>query len=188
MDDLGLSPRRAALLVIDLQERLVPAMPPAIAERVIANTRIAIAAAARLGLPIVVTEQYPQGLGATVAPIAEALAAAPEVHRFDKLTFSVCATAAFAALWPALRKDQWIVTGMETHVCVWQSVRELRGRGASVHVLADAVASRTKANWRIGTGLAAHAGALVSSTEVAVFELLGRAGTDAFKTLSKLIK
>ncbi|MCE9577475.1 MAG: isochorismatase family protein [Deltaproteobacteria bacterium] len=188
MDDLALSPRRAALLVIDLQERLVPAMPPAIAERVIANTRIAIAAAARLDMPIVVTEQYPKGLGPTVAPIEEALAAAPVVHRFDKLAFSACSTDAFAALWPALRRDQWLVAGMEAHVCVWQSVRDLRGKAAHVHVLTDAVSSRTKANWRIGTGLSAAAGAHLSSTEVALFDLLGRAGTDAFKALSKLIK
>lgn len=188
MSDLALSRRRAALLVIDLQDRLIPAMPPAIAERVLANARIAIAAAARLGLPIVVTEQYPKGLGSTVASITEALAAAPEVHRFDKLAFSACATDAFAALWPRLARDQWIVVGMEAHVCVWQSVRDLRGRGAHVHLLADAVASRTKASWRIGTGLAAAAGALVSSTEVAVFDLLGRAGTDDFKALARLIK
>jgi nicotinamidase-related amidase len=191
----GLSRSRAALLVVDIQERLVPAMAEEIAKRVIKHSAILIDAAARLGLPIVVSQQYPKGLGATVPPIEEALAAAAgagaALHRFDKLEFSAAASPAFAALAPAfaaLRRDQWIVTGMETHVCVYQTVRDLAARGMAVHVVADAVCSRTKANWRIGLDLAARAGAIPTSTEVCVFDLLGRAGTDEFKALSKAIK
>lgn len=188
----GLSRSRAALLVVDIQERLVPAMAEDIAGRVIKHSAILIDAAARLGLPIVVSQQYPKGLGATVAPIEEALAFAASsgaaLHRFDKLEFSAAAAPAFAALAPALRRDQWIVTGMETHVCVYQTARDLAARGAAVHVVADAVCSRTKANWRIGLDLAARAGAIPTSTEVCVFDLLGRAGTDEFKALSKAIK
>jgi nicotinamidase-related amidase len=127
-----------------------------------------------------------------VAPIEEALAAAAgagaALHRFDKLEFSAAASPAFAALAPALRRDQWIVTGMETHVCVYQTARDLAARGTTVHVVADAVCSRTKANWRIGLELAARAGAIPTSTEVCVFDLLGRAGTEEFKALSKAIK
>jgi nicotinamidase-related amidase len=77
---------------------------------------------------------------------------------------------------------------METHVCVWQSVRDLRGRGADVHVLRDAVSSRTDGNWRVGLELARGAGAVVSSTETAVFDLLGAAGSEDFKAISKLVK
>ena len=185
--DLSLSRARAALLVIDIQERLAPAMPADAMSHLIRNTRIAIEAARRLGLPIVVSEQYKKGLGPTIAPVEEVLATAPH-RRFEKLAFSACATTDFARLWTALARDQWIVCGMETHVCVWQSVRDLRARGAHVHVLADAVSSRTDGNWRIGLDLARTAGAVVTSTEAAVFDLLHEAGGDDFKAMSKLIK
>jgi len=186
----ALSRRRAALLVVDIQERLVPAMPEEIAGRVVRNTSILIDAAARLGLPIVVSQQYPKGLGATLPAIEAALAAAPgaAIHRFDKLEFSAAAAPAFTALAPTLGRDQWIVTGMEAHVCVYQTARDLALRGIAVHVVADAVCSRTKGNWRIGLGLAERAGAVATSTEVCVFDLLGRAGTDEFRALSKAIK
>jgi len=189
---LGLSRHRAALLVVDIQERLIPAMPAEIVDRVVRHTSILIEAAARLGLPIVVSQQYPRGLGGTVPAIEAALAAAgaagAAIHRFDKLEFSAAAAPAFTALAPRLGRDQWIVTGMEAHVCVYQSVRDLAARGAVVHVVADAVCSRAKANWRIGLDLADRAGAIPTSTEVCVFDLLGRAGSDEFRTLSKLIR
>lgn len=189
---LALSRGRAALFVVDLQERLIPAMPEEVVGRVLRNTAILIEAAARLGLPIVVSQQYPKGLGATVPAIEDALASAggagAAIHRFDKLEFSAAAAPAFLALAPKLPRDQWIVTGMEAHVCVYQTVRDLALRGAAVHVAADAVCSRTKANWRLGLGLAERAGAIPTSTEVCVFDLLGRAGGDDFKALSKLIK
>jgi len=187
MTELTLSRDRAALLVVDIQERLCPAMPPDALEHLIRNTRIAIEAARRLRIPVVVSEQYPKGLGRTVAPIAEALETASP-RRFEKMAFSACATAEFAAIYPELGRDQWLVCGMETHVCVWQTVRDLRGRGAGVHVLADAVSSRTDGNWRVGLDLARAAGAIVSSTETAVFDLLREAGGEDFKALSKLIK
>jgi nicotinamidase-related amidase len=196
---LALSRHRAALLVVDIQERLIPAMPEDVVAKVIRNTSILIEAAARLGLPIVVSQQYPKGLGATVPAIESALAAAggavgaagaagTAIHRFDKLEFSAAAAPAFAALAPRLGRDQWIVTGMESHVCVYQSVRDLAGRGTTVHVVADAVCSRAKSNWRTGLALAERAGAIVTSTEVCVFDLLGRAGSDEFRALSKAIK
>lgn len=185
----ALSRTRAALLVVDIQDRLIPAMPAAIVERVIKNTSLLIDAAARLGLPIVVSQQYPKGLGTTVKQIEDALGSVKaEIHRFDKVEFSSAAAPAFAALAPKLGRDQWIVTGMETHVCVYQSARDLCGRGSDVHVVTDAVCSRTKANWKIGLDLIDRAGAIPTSTEVCVFDLLGRAGTEEFKALSKAIK
>lgn len=184
----GLSRNRAALLVVDIQERLAPAMPEAVRDLVIRNTNVLIEAAKKLGLPIVVSQQYPKGLGLTVTAIEDGLRDAPNLHRFDKLEFSAAATPELAALAPKLGRDQWIVTGMEAHVCVYQSARGLALRGYQTHVVADAVSSRTKANWRIGLDLAAKAGAFITSTEVCVFDLLGRAGTDEFKALSKLIK
>ncbi|MDB4959661.1 MAG: isochorismatase hydrolase [Myxococcales bacterium] len=183
----GLSRSRAALLVVDIQERLMPAMPEAVREQVVRNSAILIEAAHRLGLPIVVSAQYPKGLGPTVAPIEDALRD-KNPHRYDKLEFSAGDCDGFAAIAPKLGRDQWIVCGMETHVCVYQTARGLVGRGYQVHVAADAVCSRTKANWRVGLGLIERAGGIVTSTEVCVFDLLGRAGSDEFKALSQAIK
>jgi nicotinamidase-related amidase len=184
-----LSSRRAALLIVDVQDRLAAAMPEEARDQLERNVVVLIVAARRFGLPIVVSEQYPKGLGRTVPNLAAALeAGGGEVHRIEKLEFSVCDNADFAAQRKALGRDQWLVTGMETHVCVLQSVKGLIGAGAEVHVVADAVASRTEDNRRIGLHLAERAGAIVTSTETVVFELLQKAGTDDFKALSKLIK
>ncbi|HEU4727546.1 MAG TPA: isochorismatase family protein [Kofleriaceae bacterium] len=179
---------RAALLVVDIQDRLLPAMPPEAAAEVIRNTRILITAAVQLGLPIVVSEQYRRGLGSTIQPVEDALTGAPNVHRFEKLEFSAAAAPAFAALAPALGRDQWIVCGMETHVCVYQTARDLVARGWDTHVCADAVCSRTAQNRELGLGQMARAGAIVTSTETCVFDLLGRAGSDEFRVLSRAIK
>jgi len=184
----GLSRRRAALLVVDIQDRLLPVMPEASRAGVLRNTAILIAAADQLGLPIVVSQQYPRGLGPTAQPIEDALGQALLVHRFDKLEFSAVAAPAFAALAPALGRDQWIVCGMETHVCVYQTARDLVARGWAAHVCADAVCSRTGQNWELGLRLMERAGAIITSTEVCVFDLLERAGSDEFRALSKIIK
>lgn len=193
---MNLSRTRAALFIVDIQERLASAMPEEVLPQLVRNTHILIEAASRLGLPIVVSQQYPKGLGTTLAAIDGALAAItasehghrPSVHRFDKLEFSGARDPAFAALAPKLGRDQWIVVGMEAHVCVYQTARDLVARGCSVHVPQDAVSSRTKANWRIGLDLIDRSGAIPSSTEVCVFDLLGCAGTDDFKALSKLVR
>src|SRR5262245_54198843 len=150
-------------------------MPEAILAQTVRNTSVLIEAARRMWLPIVVSQQYPKGLGTTVAPIEEALRDAPTLHRFDKLCFSAAAAPEFGALTTKLGRDQWIVTGMEAHVCVYQSARGLVERGYQVHVAADAIASRTKANYKIARKLIEQVGAIVTSTEVVVFDLLGSA-------------
>ena len=183
----GLSRSRAALLVVDIQDRLLPAMAEDAVAQVVRNTKLLILAARQLGLPIVVSEQYPRGLGHTAQAVEDALAGA-DVHRFEKLEFSAAAAPAFVALAPGLRRDQWIVCGMETHVCVYQTARDLASLGWDVHVCADAVCSRTVRNYEIGLGLIARAGAVITSTEVCVFDLLGRAGSDEFRALSRAIK
>jgi nicotinamidase-related amidase len=185
---IGLQRNRAALIVVDIQERLIPAMPSDDAARVIRHSAILIEAADRLGLPIVVSQQYPKGLGRTVTAIEDALATARHVHRFDKLAFSAAAAPEFSALAPGLGRDQWIVCGMEAHVCVYQTARDLAARGWATHVCADAVCSRARSNWEIGTDLMKQAGAIITSTEICVFDLLGRAGSDEFRALSKAIK
>ena len=183
-----LSRGRAALVVVDIQERLAAAMPEVVLAQTLRNTAVLIDMARRMWLPIVVTQQYPKGLGATVPAIEDALRDAPTVHRFDKVAFSAGETPEFAALAPKLGRDQWIVTGMEAHVCVYQSARGLVDRGYQVHVVADAIASRTKANFKIGRKLIDRSGAFVTSTEVVVFDLLGSAADVEFKALSRLIK
>ena len=209
-----LAREQAVLLVIDVQERLMVAMPEDVAARVVRNICILIEGARRMGIPIVVSQQYPKGLGPTVAPIEAALAEAGDaVHRFDKLEFSAAAAAAFTAIRdklrpePAKRADllelashalerlvhgdrhQWIVCGAEAHVCVYQTVRDLVNLpAAAVHVVADAVCSRAKHNWKIGLELARQQGAIVTSTETCVFDLLVRAGTDEFKAMSKAVR
>lgn len=184
----ALSHSRAALLVVDIQERLSAAMPAEVLEGVVKNTRILIEAARRLRLPIVVSQQYPKGLGPTLPAIEDALAGAGDLHRFDKTEFSASAAPEFAALAPKLGRDQWIVCGMETHVCVYQTARGLVARGHDVHVVIDAACSRTEANWKVGRRLIERTGAVPTSTEAVVFDLLERAGSEDFKALSKLIK
>jgi nicotinamidase-related amidase len=184
-----IDPARAALLVVDIQERLAAAMPQEIRERAERNTALLLEAARRFELPVIVTEQYPKGLGRTTPAVEVALQALGDRPvRLDKLEFSACAAEGFSAAWDRVRRDQWIVVGMEAHVCVYQTVRSLLGRGATVHVPADAVVSRQKQSWRVGLRLMERGGALVSTTELVVFDLLQRAGSDDFKALSKLIK
>ncbi len=183
-----LSRARAALMIVDFQERLAPAMPEEILAAVLRDTGILIAAARRLALPIVISQQYPKGLGTTLPIVEEAVAGYDQVHRFDKLEFSAAAAPAFAQLAPKLARDQWIVCGMEAHVCVYQTARGLVARGYQVHVPVDAICSRATSNWKIAQTLIERAGAIITSTEVCVFDLLERAGSDEFKALSKVIK
>lgn len=186
---LAIDPARAALLVIDIQDKLAAVMPAEARARAERNVAILTEAARRFHLPVVASEQYPRGLGSTTPAVAEALAAlGDQVIRLEKLEFSICDAPAFTPVWNQLRREQWIVAGMETHICVYQSVRALVDRGATVHVPVDAVCSRTPTNHQVGLDLIERTGAIPTSTEVVVFDLLRRAGTDDFKALSKLIK
>ncbi len=186
--DLTLRPPRTRLLFSDLHERLAAAMPEPIRAAVERNVAILIATAGRFELPIIVSEQYPRGLGRTTPAIAAALDQVRDVCFFEKVDFAATSSPAWPVAVGDRLLDRWLVTGMETHVCVFQTVRSLREQGANVHVVADACASRTKANWKSGLALSAAAGAVVTNTETVVFDLLGRASTDDFRALSKLIK
>lgn len=170
---------RTALVVIDVQEAFRPAVGEF--ETVAANTAALVQGARILGLPIVVTEQYPRGLGSTVPEVLDALGGAP---RLEKTVFS----AARAEGFHLAGRTQALVCGIETHVCVSQTVHDLLADGLEVHVVADAVSSRTALNRRIGLEKMAQRGAVVTSTETALFELVGAAGTDEFKAIQKLVK
>ncbi|HWM84703.1 MAG TPA: isochorismatase family protein [Kofleriaceae bacterium] len=188
--DTALVAERAALLVVDVQDKLAAVMPQDGMARLTRNLGILCEAARRFAIPVVVSQQYPRGLGPTVAGVEQALAGMPpeQLHRFDKVEFSVCAAPGFAAVESALDgRDQWIVTGMECHICVYQSARALRAGGAAVHVVRDAVVSRTAENRDTGLGLIERTGALITTTETVVFDLLQRAGGDDFKALSRLV-
>jgi nicotinamidase-related amidase len=171
------------LLIIDVQERLAPAMDPAIYGRMKKNLERLLEARAVLPFEVIASEQYPKGLGPTVAPIKERLGA-PAI---EKLDFSAAKAPALMAALEATGRGTVLVTGMETHICVFQTVRDLLPE-RKVLVLADAVASRTPENVAIGLELMKQAGATITSTETVLFDLLGRAGTEAFKTVSRLLK
>jgi nicotinamidase-related amidase len=189
LSPLRLEPGRAVLLIVDVQTKLSAAMAQADLAGCSRNWLILVELARRLQVPIVWSEQYPQGLGPTVPALAEALGQPGlRLHRFEKITFSCTDCDALPPLYQTLGRRQWIVVGMETHVCVWQTVRGLLGWGAEVHVPADATISRAPANHRVGLGLCERAGAVVTSTETLAFDALGRAGTEDFKAISRLVR
>jgi len=189
LSPLRLDPERAVLLIVDVQTKLSAAMPAAELAACSRNWLILIELARRLRLPVVWSEQYPQGLGPTLPALVEALGQPGlVVHRFEKITFSCTDCDALLPLYRSLGRRQWIVAGMETHVCVWQTVRGLLSWEAEVHVPADAVISRAPSNHRIGLGLCERAGALVTSTETLAFDALGRAGTEDFRAISRLVR
>lgn len=174
------------LFVIDIQERLGAAMDPAKLERVVRNTGILIQTAKTLGLPVFVTEQYPKGLGRTLPSLIELL---PEgVVPVEKVAFSCGAVKELARDLFGSSRRQVLITGMETHVCVFQTVRDLAAGGYAPFVARDAVLSRTQENHDTGLELMRATGATVTSTEAIVFDLLGTAGTPEFKALSPLVK
>ena len=183
-----LDPSSLALLIIDVQDRLAAVMAPDAAAAVERNLITLAATAERFALPVIVSEQYPKGLGRTTAAVAGALESVRNVCFFEKVEFAACTAPAWAEAVGPNPRSTWLVTGMETHVCVFQTVRALRAAGHEVIVLADAVASRAEGNWRNGLELCQRAGAVIANTETVVFDLLGRAGTDDFKALSRLIR
>ncbi|MEZ4399825.1 MAG: isochorismatase family protein [Kofleriaceae bacterium] len=183
-----LDPSALAVLIVDVQERLAGAMPPDVAAGVERNLITVAAAAERFHLPVVVSEQYPKGLGRTTPSVAGALESVQGVCYFEKIEFAACAAPAWIeAVGPAPRRT-WLVAGMETHICVFQTVRGLRAAGHEVIVLADAVASRAERNWANGLELCRDTGAVIANTETVVFDLLGRAGTEDFKAMSRMVK
>ncbi len=184
MEKFFLDKDQAVLLIIDVQEKLCRAMDEKVLERLTANVNILQEAAAELGIPVVVTEQYVKGLGETLSPIKEKLSEAA----LEKMTFSCCGDNAFLEKMRSLKRPQVIIVGMETHVCVLQTVLQLLDGGYHVHLVRDAVMSRRKENWFVGMEGAKAAGAVITSTETALFQLLRVAGTDEFKKLSKLVR
>jgi nicotinamidase-related amidase len=173
------------LVVVDVQERLFNAMDAERRDDMVANVKILVSAARRLDVPVLVTEQYPKGLGRTLPELRALLGDTPP---FEKTAFSCCGADGFMDRMRALGADHVILTGIEAHVCVLLTALDLLTRGLRVSIVADAVCSRRPANLEIGLGQARQASAVVTATETVVFQLLGGADSDAFRELSKLLR
>jgi nicotinamidase-related amidase len=175
---------KSSLLVVDIQERLLPAM--ADGDRVVARTRILLKTADELGLPTAVSEQYPKGLGHTLPGLI-----GNRAQVFEKLSFSCWRDTNIRQHFIALHENgrpQVIVAGIEAHVCVLQTSIDMAQAGFAVFAVSDAMSSRTKESATLALTRMAHAGVEVINTEMAVFELLEKAGTPQFKALSALVK
>jgi len=183
---MPLAREQSALVVLDVQERPLPAMDSDHREEVMRNLKVLAAAAQRLDLPTLATEQYPKGLGHTLPEMKAALPAGLEP--IEKAAFSCWAVEAFRGRLTASGKRQILLGGIEAHVCVLMSALDLLAAGYAVHVVADAVTSRTQANWRLAMDYLRQAGAVVTTTETALFQLLGQADSDAFRELARLIR
>lgn len=182
------TPSSSVLVVVDVQERLVPALPAEAMAAVDRALAVLLEAARLLGVPVLATEQYPRGLGPTVGPLRERLEGLG-VRPIEKATFSAMGEPAFVAALDALgRRPHVVVAGVEAHICVALTARDLAASGREVLVPFDGVASRREDHRRVGLGLCERAGALVTTSETLAFDWLGRAGTDAFRAVSKAVR
>ena len=185
-DPALLDPTRCLLLLIDAQERLAPAMPEAPLAQARRNWDNLIYLAGALSLPLLASEQYPQGLGPTLPGLLP-----PGAEILPKTSFSVMREPALAqrvAEHIEAGRRHILVMGMETHICVALSALDLLSAGCAVSVVADACTSRRKADWRRGLDLCRDHGARVLSAETALFGLLQRAGGPLFKEISRRIR
>ena len=173
----------SVLLVIDVQDRLVPAIHEN--DRVIANTAVLMKVAARLGVPTLVSEQYPKGLGHTVSGLTDLM---PATGAVEKVHFSCMADAGFALRFGEVGRRQAILAGVEAHVCVGQTALDLLENGTKVFVVNDATSSRRPESHATAMARLRAAGASIVTTEMVVFEWLHKAGTPEFKDVSGLIK
>jgi nicotinamidase-related amidase len=170
---------RAALVVVDVQEAFRKAVLEF--DEVAQNSGLLVRAAQILDIPLVITEQYPRGLGATVPEVADH---AEGARPLEKTVFSAAAADGFELD----GRDQVLLCGIETHVCVSQTAHDLLDREVEVHVARDAVSSRTSQNRELGLHKMEGSGAVLTSVETALFELLGAAGSDEFKQIQELVK
>jgi nicotinamidase-related amidase len=173
----------SVLVIIDLQERLVPAIQaPA---KTLKNAKLLLQAARVCEVPTILTEQYPKGLGSTVPDIAKV---AGDAAVIEKLHFSCMEDEGFKNCFSALNRKQAVLAGMEAHICVFQTAASLVEQGYEVFVVSDATASRTIESEQACLTRLTASGANVATTEMVIFEWLGKAGTPAFKSLLPLLK
>jgi nicotinamidase-related amidase len=180
-----LQAEQCALVVIDIQEKLLP--PIFQKEQLLRNAQLLIRAAAILKIPALVTTQYAKGLGGTVAEIASLL---PETEAIDKTLFSCFGSDVFCNVIKRLpgQRNTLLLCGMESHICVAQTALAGLREGYLVHVASDAVSSRAEWNWKIGLERMRSAGAVISSTEMMIYELMRSSSSAAFKELLPHLK
>lgn len=182
-----LEPSKCAVVVVDVQERLVAAMPPSRLADVVRSTRILVESARLLGASVLATVQYPKGLGPMIETVQATLSAAG-VAPIEKSHFSAADATTFI---DALRRSgasDVVVIGMETHVCVYQTVRDLGAAGYTVHVAADGVCSRRDDVRDVGLDLITRSGAFVTNSETIVLDWLRDSAAPEFKAISRLIR
>ena len=175
----------AVLIIIDVQDVLMKKMNQEVGKNVIQNIRTLLTFAKEMAIPILMTEQYPKGLGKTVPEIKMELGS---ILPIEKVSFSCCGVETFNEKLNRLGRKQVILSGIETHVCVLQTAADLIQKSYEVHVVADAICSRRKLDWEIGLRWMEKRGAMISTTEIIAFQLLKEAGTEEFRGLSKLLK
>jgi nicotinamidase-related amidase len=178
-----LTPETTCLVVIDIQEKLLPVM--AEPDRVVKNTGIMIQIAKALDIPILWCQQVPKALGPTVNELTLLLEG---IEPIEKSSFSCGGNETFITKLDAVKPKSAILCGIETHVCVFQTAMDLRQKGLAVHVVADATSSRTLENKHIGLDRMKQEGATITSVEMCLFELLKDAKHPKFRELAKLIK
>jgi len=180
-----LEAEQCALIVVDMQEKLLP--PIWEKERLVRNVQLLIRMAGILKIPALVTTQYAKGLGNTVPSIADLLQESPPI---DKMMFSCFGSDAFCSMLKRLpgQRTTVLLCGMEAHICVMQTALGALREGYLVHVASDAASSRTELNWRIGLDRMRAAGAILSSTEMMIYELLRSSGAPAFRELLPFLK
>jgi nicotinamidase-related amidase len=178
-----ITPKETLLLLIDVQGKLASSVFQS--DSLIRNVSKLIRSCGLLGVPVIYTEQYPKGLGCTVDELKELIG---EETPFEKLSFSCCGNEEFMKRLRSLGRNDILVVGMETHVCVYQTCIELLEFGYNVHLVTDAVSSRSEENRALGIRCIERAGAVPTSTEMAIFELLRVAEGDTFRAISKIVK
>lgn len=176
-----LLPGATSLLVIDVQEKLLPLIPRR--RELVQNVAFAVDVAKVVNVPILATEQYPRGLGPTVPELAAKLG-----PRLEKTAFSCCAAPGLAAQLASDGRDKVLLVGMETHVCVLHTALDLLAHGLRPYVAADAVASRQSQDHDVALRRMEIAGAVVTTVETVAFEWVGQSGTPEFKAISKLVQ
>jgi len=179
-----LNQEQAVLVVIDVQEKLIPAMDERICGQVVSHINMLIEGFQGMNLPIIATEQYPRGLGKTI----QELAAATEQECVEKVAFSCLGEPNFTAALEKTGARQVVLVGMEAHVCVYQTMVDLLDRGYTVHLVRDAICSRFKGDFLTAISMGTQMGAVLTTTEMALFQLVGVAGSDAFKLVSRLAR
>ncbi len=183
-DKFWLDAEKTVLVVIDVQEKLAPAMDQDLYGQLLLHANLLIEGFKALDLPIIATEQYPKGLGHTVTE----LNGATDQFCIEKMAFSCCGEESFIAALEKSGAKQVLIVGMESHVCVFQTVLDLLDRGYVVHLVSDAISSRFKSDYDNAISTAARAGAVITTTETALFQLVKVAGTAGFKAVSKLVR